>query len=337
MYQTNDLYSLLKESLKHHNNILISGAPGVGKSEITYQVCQDLGLKLYETRLYELGETAAGLPILDKENKRMDFAKPFWFEDVLEGNYDALFFDDFHQVVQAIQKYLYRTLTSRMLHNYQLPENIKIIVAGNFELDSANSSPIQSPIMSRFDLAIKYEPSIDNFLKWASSNKKFDTRVLAFLKAHPDLLYTPDPPTSEMFPCPRTWEYVSKEISVSNKPDLVPGIVGPRAGGIFQEFWSLLDKEPEDILKIEPNELEAQEQVAATFILAKYYISNFRRNEQVTDRILNYISKFPSDILFLFARTVVMSLQMKFINEIRTKEKHKHIVDTLLEISNQLN
>ncbi|RLB74483.1 MAG: hypothetical protein DRH06_09605 [Deltaproteobacteria bacterium] len=335
MYRTNDLYTTLKESLEIHDNILISGPPGIGKSEITYQVGEELGLKVYETRLYEQGETAVGLPILESDKRVTHFTKPFWFHELESGDYDVLFLDDFHLVVPGIQKYLYRTLTSRMLHDYKLNKRIKIIVAGNFSIDSADASPIQSPIMSRFDLAIKYEPTIDVFLDWALKSPRFDTRVLAFLKSNPDFLYTNDPPTSEMFPCPRTWEYVSREISATNKPDKVPGIVGERAGRIFQEFWTLLDRNPEDILSQSPDSLEPQELVAAAFILARYYVEKWG-NEKKESQILKFVHKFPKDILFLFARTVTAKLSMKFIRKLQNKAEYRPIVDTLVEIADKL-
>jgi len=335
LYRTNDLYTVLKESLEAHDNILISGPPGIGKSEITYQVCEELGLRMYETRLYEQGETAVGLPIIDSSKGVTRFTKPFWFHELETGSFDVLFLDDFHLVVPGIQKYLYRTLTSRMLHDYKLSKGIKIIVAGNFSIDSADASPIQSPIMSRFDLAIKYEPTIDTFLNWALKSPRFDTRVLAFLKSNPDLLYTSDPPTSEMFPCPRTWEYVSREISATNKPDKVTGIVGERAGAIFQEFWALLDRDPEEILRQDPNFMEAQELVASAFILARYFVDKWG-DEKKEAQILNFVGRYPKDILFLFARTVTSKLSTQFIRKLQSKSEYKHIVDVLLDIADRL-
>jgi len=165
MKKTHDLEEELKTLLKIHNVIGISGAPGIGKSEICSKVCEDLDLKFLEVRLYELGETAAGIPM--NNNGVMDFCKPYWFVELEKGNYDVLFLDDFHLVLPQIQKFLYRLFTSRMMHNWQLPENLKIVLAGNFNISSASSSEIQSPIMGRIEVMLEFEPIIDNFLNWA--------------------------------------------------------------------------------------------------------------------------------------------------------------------------
>ena len=326
---THDLYYDLQELLKIHDVIAISGAPGIGKSEIAYQVAEKLGLKMLEVRLYEQGDTAAGLPILN--NKVMEFSKPWWFVELEENCHDILFLDDFHNVQPSIQRFFYRLLTDKMLHNYKLDPKLKIILAGNFDIDSAGSAQIQSPIMGRIESFIEFKPTIDNFLKWADLQiDRFDTRVLAFLRANPDLLYEPDPAPTTKYPSPRTWEHLSKSVSFLNSPKYAQSIVGIKAGSVFEDFWEYLSKDVDEILDTEPESI--QQQVIYSIVLASAYQL---ANKTKRNRILKYISNHMSqDVIFLFARNVFEREGFSFIKH--TREKFKKIYNTILVLKQKL-
>ena len=310
MITTSDLKSTIKEIIKIHNVIMISGAPGIGKSEITYQAANELGMKLYETRLYEMGEAAVGFPKVHGEIT--EFSKPFWFHECEEGNYDILFLDDFHLVVPGIQKFLYRLFTDRMMHNYKLKNNPKIIIAGNFDIDSASSCQIQSPIMGRVECFIKYEPNIDVFLEWAKGEMdRFDTRILAFLTSNPDLLFDSDPAPSVKYPSPRSWEHLSRNIRILNKPDYSPAIIGPKAGAIFSDFWEFLSKSVSSILNSKPQDIK--EECIYAIILSNNIardISKYKGklNDQMR-KIFKYVSRNLSvDTSFIFARNAYQNI-----------------------------
>ena len=332
MYETNNLERDIRVLLEAHNVIGISGAPGIGKSEITYQVAKDLGLSLMEVRLYELGSSSAGLPLLKEEITT--FSKPWWFKQAEEQRPDIIFFDDFHSVPREIQKFFYRLLTDRTIHNYKLPYNPKIILAGNFNIESAGAAIIESPVMGRFEVMLHYKPSIDVFLKWAYKQEdRFDTRVLAFLKINPDKLYTEDPPPTSKFPSPRNWEHLSKNISVTNSPDYAPGIVGTETGLIFQDFWDYLNRSLENIIHTKPSDLK--EQVVFAVVLATEYQNRYKspKDEKL---ILDYVTKnLPPDAMLLFARQVVQKVPVATIIE-RWRSKYPKLFKALLEISKKM-
>jgi len=332
MFVTNNLSQVIQEVLQVCDKVLISGPPGIGKSEIVYQVCDKLNLKVYETRLYEQGESAAGLPRSQDGITRFD--KPFWLDELIKGGYQVLFLDDFHLVPPQIQKFLYKLLTHKELHDYKVPQDLKIILAGNFKIDSADSSEVQSPIMSRLHLAIEYEPDQEVFLKFARSQpSRFDSRIIAFIQANPDLLYTKEPPSSEMFPCPRTWEYASRVVSKFNSPSLVPGIVGTRAGSVFQEFWSLLNQDYDTIIKTVSHKSSIKDQVIASLISAQEYCKE--RDVSKRSSIFKYVEQFKDEIKFLFARRCFEVKEMEFIQELKAKSPSifKTIVDLGKEIA----
>jgi len=326
-----DLFQVLQEVLQDVDKLLISGSPGIGKSEIIYQVCNKLNLKVYETRLYEQGESAAGLPRSQDGITRFD--KPFWLDELIKGGYQVLFLDDFHLVPPQIQRFLYKLLTHKELHDYKVPQDLKVILAGNFKIDSADSSEVQSPIMSRLHLAIEYEPDPEVFLKFARSQQdRFDSRVIAFIQANPDLLYTKEPPTSEMFPCPRTWEYASRLLSKTNDPRFLLGVVGTRAGSIFQEFWNLLNQDFNTIVKTVSYKSSIKDQVIASLISAQEYCKE--QDVSRKSNIFKYVEQFKDEIKFLFARRCFEVKEMEFIQELKVKSPD--IYKTIIELGKEL-
>jgi len=304
------LAEVLQNVLEVHDVIAISGAPGIGKSQIVHQL---LKADVLEVRLYEQGSTAAGIPW--NSNGNLEFLKPYWVRELETGKYKVLFLDDFHLVQTGIQKFLYRLLTDRQLHNWKLPA-VKVIIAGNFNIDSAAASLIQSPIMGRIECFLEYVPSIDSFMSWAYSQpSRFDSRILAFLKSNPELLFDKDPVPTTKYPSPRSWEHLSKNIAQFNSPQYAEAIVGVKAGNIFKEFWDLLSKDPEKILDEPVNKANPKDLLVAALILSSYYASRQRREEKI--RILNYVLQTGSDIQFIFARSVVGQVGARFLTELR--------------------
>ena len=305
MFRTKNLYETLKSVLPHCDNILISGAPGIGKSEIVYRVCEECGLSLYEVRLYEQGESAIGFPRVDTEITA--FTKPFWFARIEKDRPDVVLFDDFHLVDSSIQKYFYRFLSSRIIHDFELPYSPKLIVAGNFNIETASACELQSPVSTRFDIMIQYEPEVETFIEWALETGRIDKRIIAFIVAEPEALFTPDPPVTSMYPCPRTWEKLSRLIEITGDITVAPGVVGPKYGSKLIDFWKLLSKEPEEILKEHPKNLKAAEAVSACYILSRrvgpeILSGNFTR---FTKEAVEWVNQLDADIAVLFCKMCI--------------------------------
>jgi len=308
---TDNLETTLKDILQIPciNNILISGAPGIGKSEITYQVAKDLGLKVFEVRLYEEGETAVGLPKLNEETT--EFSKPWWFKELEQGDYDILFLDDFHLVPAALQSYLYRFLTDRTLHNYSLNKNIKVILAGNFNIDTASACEIQSPIVSRLHILLEYKPNAKSLKPFLFESGRFDPRIASFLMSFPSYIYTEDPPVTEPYPNPRSWEKLSQIVSHNDKlVSLAPGVVGHAAGSRLIEYWRIFAKSLESLLKVDLKTAEPHEKFGTVVALAYHFVSQL--NKKVSPNLQNYIENQISadhELAYIFLLVVFNMVQ----------------------------
>jgi len=332
MLTTSNLEKDLSVLVDIHDVIAISGAPGIGKSEITYQVCEEKGLKLLEVRLYEMGTTACGFPRLD--NEITIFTKPEWLDLAEKKQVDVILFDDFHNVLPEIQKYFYRFLIDRTIHQHKLTHPVKVILAGNFDIESAGACMIESPIMGRIETMLKYEPSIATFTDWAMKQfDRFDTRVISFLKTNPDLLYTEDPAPTTKYASPRNWEHLSKNVKKLNSPKYATGIVGESAGSLFEDYWDYLNEKPENILKSTPK--DGKEHVIYSIILGEEYVRT--KDEKLKDQILLYVQeKVSPDAALLFSRHVASYDITSFVKKISENSKFENLYNGLLEVASNL-
>ena len=319
-----DLAYALNEVLDAADNVMISGAPGIGKSEITYEVCKKRRLKMLEVRLYEEGESAAGLPLV--KNEVTCFTKPEWFHELETNSYNVVFFDDFHLVVSGIQAYLYRFLTSRMLHHYKIHRPLKVIVAGNFAIESASACEIQSPIMSRFNVFLNFVPSIDSFLSWAKSTDRIHSYVYGYLKLNPEDLYTADPQVNEMFPCPRAWETLSK-FGYKDLWKYAPSIVGSDVGSKFLDFLEIVKRSLNDLLKMRIDNIN--QAVRCAIGLSNYFINSSERDRK---RIMEKVLALHDEAQFLFAKFLV-DKHPTVVNQLL---KYDRFVDKIISLGKEL-
>jgi hypothetical protein len=82
--------------------------------------------------------------------------------------------------------------------------------------------------------------SHDAWHVWADGIGDIDHRVKSFLKFKPDLLHKFDPNHQELtFPCPRTWEFLSKIIKPWPEVKLrkLPVLAGTIGQGAAREFY----------------------------------------------------------------------------------------------------
>ena len=60
-----------------------------------------------------------------------------------------ILFDDFHLCDRVMQRYMFQLLTYKGLNDYQLDNNVAIILAGNRISDKAGAMPIPAPVANR--------------------------------------------------------------------------------------------------------------------------------------------------------------------------------------------
>ena len=267
------LKECLKTALEHNLSVLISGPPGCGKSEITAQAAAELGMPIDELRLYlmEPGE-AKGLP--DIRDDATYWTRPNWLPLPVDGK-RVLFFDDIHLASEQLQSPLFELLLCHRLHGHETSDETRFVAAGNLSLHSAGASELLAPVMDRFDIAIEFNPTVEDFIQYATS-RNVSSKISAFLIAYPEFLYDPDPPTSQKFHSPRSWFNLHKVLSAGFDLNIAVGVVGVNAGAKFIDSYPILGKSINDLLKSKPESVKDQVVIAAA-------LSRHKPNVKVLD------------------------------------------------------
>ena len=237
----------------------LSGSPGIGKSEVIRQICKDRGwgLKVVYMATVML-EQITGLPKIGREeDMKTEFilwSRPEIFnfghlEVVPKSDQHPiiLFLDDAHLCNRQIQAYMFQLLTYRSIHDYRLPENVAIILAGNRGNDKAGFQEILAPVANRI-FFIELCADIDQWVEDYAIKNGIRTDIITFLQNYPELLIG-KPVESGAWPSPRSWNYASMTIdSFGDSPadqaifTILTGHVGTEATTRFIEYYQLYAK-----------------------------------------------------------------------------------------------
>lgn len=124
----------LKILLKDKTPVFLWGAPGLGKSSIIAQICQEWDWELIDLRLSLLSPVdLRGLPYLDHEKKCAVWLKPEFLPNGGHKKQGILFLDELNTAPTSVQIAAYQLVLDRRIGNYVFPEDWRIVAAGNRE------------------------------------------------------------------------------------------------------------------------------------------------------------------------------------------------------------
>lgn len=237
--------------IKPHLTPFLMSPPGVGKSNLAHQIAKKFNLKVIDIRLstYDPADLN-GFPFIQNEQNGHKVNKagyvpmdtfPIEGDEIPEGYKGwMILLDEFNSAPLTVQAAAYKLILDKMVGQYKLHKNTIILAAGNRMIDKAITNRIGTAMQSRV-ITLLIEVSHTAWQKWAAKNN-IDHRVISFLNRHPELLHNFNPDHQELtFPCPRTWEFLSrivsswKEISL-NKLAVMCGTVGEGAARQFLAY-----------------------------------------------------------------------------------------------------
>ena len=237
-----NLKNELIANIKSDIPVMITGAPGIGKSDLVREVAETIkpGAPVCDIRLSQFDPTdLAGLPFPDLKNgtvKRLtDSLLPQKAVD-----FGLLFLDEITSAPPAVAAAAYQLVLDRKCGGYTLPEGWMIIAAGNGLTDRGVVNPMPSPLANRFS-HYTLEADITEWIKWAIDTH-IDPRIAAFLRSRPELLYNLEKGRDiRAFASPRSWAMLSRRIKSETVTDYfqtAPAFVGDGPG---REFAAALD------------------------------------------------------------------------------------------------
>src|SRR3990167_9648187 len=163
-----DLTTLLEAAIRERLNVLIVGAPGLGKTQIEAQAAkQAKALNFVFHPSISDPTDAKGMPWLTTNGDgkaQADFVPFGELQGVLDAIAEklpcAVFLDDLGQATPATQA-SYMSLMDR------LRGECAVIAATNRRVDRAGVSGLLEPVKSRFHTIVNFEANLEDWVTWA--------------------------------------------------------------------------------------------------------------------------------------------------------------------------
>lgn len=225
--------------------IFIYGAPGIGKTEIVAQCCDDLTIPLLFLDVQFMNpEDFKGVPsvhqirapkIVDdvlidagsgftRANPPSVFPRSNGAEKNGDGPGGIIFMDELNRSSQNVLNTMMQFIQQgRIGDEYSLPSKWCLVAAGNRAEDDpdANISDIGTALASRmsivnfvpnYNAAAGKEDGIGEWKAWADKELGIMPELISYLSAYPERFHENDPQANQggAFPSPRSWTEASK-------------------------------------------------------------------------------------------------------------------------------
>ena len=269
---------VIRGAIQSNVSIFLHGKPGCGKSDRVKQLDPDF-IELNLSHLDpELLDGLAG----EKDGKAVHI-KPPWLEE-LEAKCQEeadkmhiLFLEELTNASPMMQSKAYGiALDKKVAGRWKLPENARVVAAGNELEDSLVANEMAEPLYDRF-AHVNIETNAENWLEWAVTPENFYERLdykkeeKERLKIHPaiyayisykgdEVLRTPyNREHPEPHADPRRWKMASDMLYAKNNPSILRAIVGEDLTRDFIYFCQLPTITIEDVLEGNYTEEEIKE------------------------------------------------------------------------------
>ena len=255
--------------------VFLWGPPGIGKSDLIEGIAADMNALVIDLRLGQMEPTdLRGIPFYNRDTGTMDWAPPVDLPNTeLAEKYDniVLFLDELTSGAPSVQAAAYQLVLNRKIGNYNLPDNVVIVAAGNRESDKGVTYRMPTPLANRF-VHLELKVDFDSWVDWAVVNKIHRDVVGYLTFAKGDLYDFDSKGSSRAFATPRSWTFVSELIddrmNANTMTNLIAGTVGEGLAIKFMAHRKFAQKmpNPSDILNGKVTGLEVRE-VSAMYSL----------------------------------------------------------------------
>ena len=259
---------IIKGAIKSNVAVFLHGKPGCGKSDRVKQLDPDF-IELNLSHLDpELLDGLAG----EKDGKAVHI-KPPWLEE-LEAKCQEepdkihiLFLEELTNASPMMQSKAYGiALDKKVAGRWKLPENARVVAAGNELEDSLVANEIAEPLFDRF-AHVYIETNAESWLEWAitpeshyegveytkehKERPKIHPAIYAYIGYHGDDVlrtqYDVDNPMPHADP--RRWKMSSDMLYETNNPNTLRALIGDYLTSDFIAFCQLPTITIEDVIK----------------------------------------------------------------------------------------
>ena len=207
-------------------------------------------------------------------------------------------FDEITNADPLIQGMVFNIILNKEVNGkWKLPENIRIVAAGNEEEESLSAHELSVPLFSRF-AHVYIETNREKWLKWASKavdeegNPIIHPAIYAYIAYKGDEVlrteYNGETPNAD----PRKWEMASRILYKVGKPDMLRALIGKELTYDFKNFITQRIITLEDVLNDNYKDINMD-------ISSKYAcIANLTMvDEENVQKVREFVSKLGPEFL----------------------------------------
>ncbi|MDD6646988.1 MAG: ATP-binding protein [Firmicutes bacterium] len=244
-----------------------------------------------------------GRSVYNQSTGEMIDIPPTWFRKVkakCEQEPDRLhvvFFDEINNALPSIQGMAFNIVLDREVNGiWKLPDNARVVAAGNDMQDSLAAHQLAAPFFNRF-AHVYINTTTEKWLKWARENNIHPAiyAYIAFKRGETlRSTYDGEKPNAD----PRKWEMASKMLYTTGRPEMLRSLIGEDITDEFVQFCNQPIITLEDVLNgnysdKEIESLNTSERYATTVGLTQ-------AAESELDTVRSFVSKLGEEFRALF-------------------------------------
>ena len=186
-------------------------------------------------------ESLNGKSVYNGSTGEMIDVPPTWLKKLQEkcekepDRLHVVFFDEITNALPSIQGIAFNIVLDREVNGiWKLPENSRIVAAGNDMKDSLAANQLAEPLFNRF-AHVYIKTTTEGWLKWASENNIHPAiySYIAYKKGETlRSKYDGEKPNAD----PRKWEMASKMLYATGSPEMLRALVGEDITREFVQF-----------------------------------------------------------------------------------------------------
>ena len=229
---------IIRHAIDSNTSVFLHGASSEGKSARVKQIDPDCEI-IYLRNASP--DSLNGKSVYNSNTNSMMDLKPTWLVNVekkCEAEPDKLhiiFFDEITNALPSIQGIAFNIILDKEVNGkWKLPENARIVAAGNELSDSIAANKLAEPLFNRF-AHVYIKTTTKSWLKWASENNIHPAIYSYILYRNGTTLrspYTGTAPNAD----PRKWEMASKVLYQTKNPNMLRALVGKEITKEFVKF-----------------------------------------------------------------------------------------------------
>ena len=248
---------IIRGAVESNVSVFLHGRSSEGKSARVKQLDPDCEI-IYMRNATP--DSLNGKSVYNAATGEMIDVPPTWYSKVKEkceaepDKIHIIFFDELTNALPSIQGMAFNIILDGEVNGkWKLPENARIVAAGNDLNDSLAANQMAEPLFNRF-AHVYIHTTVDSWLKWASTPKEKYERLdykeeEPEAKIHPSIYayiayksysghdvlrtpYTGDKPNAD----PRKWEMASKLLYKTKQPEMLRALIGEELTRDFTAF-----------------------------------------------------------------------------------------------------